>query len=37
PMGIDIRDQLTDIEVKNIMLLRRYEKYAENYYDGYGR
>ncbi len=37
PMHTDIRGNLTDIEVKNAELLRRYEKYAEEYYDGFGR
>lgn len=37
PMGIDIRHQLTDAEVKNISLIYRYEKYAEENYDDYGR
>jgi hypothetical protein len=37
PVGIDIRHQLTDAEVKNISLIYRYEKYAEENYDDYGR
>ena len=37
PMGIDIRDQLTDVEVKNIELIYEYETYFEDYYDGFGR
>ncbi|MFL5730976.1 MAG: YARHG domain-containing protein [Cytophagaceae bacterium] len=37
PMGIDIRDQLTEVEAKNIDLLYNYEKYHEEYYDSYGR
>ena len=37
PMGIDIRQNLTDIEVKNIDLIYSYEMYAESEYDDYGR
>ncbi len=37
PNTIDIRDLLTDIEKKNIALIKRYEKYAEEYGDEYGR
>jgi hypothetical protein len=37
PMGIDIRDQLTDIEVENIDLIYRYENYLDENYDEYGR
>ncbi|MCU0435327.1 MAG: YARHG domain-containing protein [Bacteroidia bacterium] len=37
PMGVDIRHQLTDTEVRNISLIYRYEKYAEENYDDYGR
>lgn len=37
PMGVDIRDQLTDIEVQNIDLIYEYETYYEEYYDDYGR
>jgi hypothetical protein len=37
PMGVDIREQLTDIEVQNIDLIYRYEDYYEENYDGYGR
>lgn len=37
PMGIDIRDQLTDIEVENIDLIYRYEDYLAENYDEYGR
>jgi hypothetical protein len=37
PMGIDIRDKLTDIEVQNIDLIYRYEEYFNEKYDGYGR
>ncbi|CAG5083664.1 YARHG domain-containing protein [Parvicella tangerina] len=37
PMGVDIRDVLTDLEVKNIGLIYEYESYYEDYYDEYGR
>ncbi|WP_165823902.1 YARHG domain-containing protein [Pseudochryseolinea flava] len=37
PMGIDIRDNLTDVEVQNIDLIYVYEKYQEEHYDDYGR
>jgi hypothetical protein len=37
PMGIDIRDKLTDIEAMNIELIYEYESYFEEYYDDYGR
>lgn len=37
PMGIDIRDNLKDIEVQNIDLIYRYEKYYAENYDTYGR
>ncbi|GAB4412905.1 MAG: hypothetical protein OHK0039_19250 [Bacteroidia bacterium] len=37
PMGVDIRDQLTDVEAQNIDLIYRYESYYEEYYDDYGR
>jgi hypothetical protein len=37
PNTVDIRDLLTDTEKKNIELIRRYEKYAEEYGDEYGR
>jgi hypothetical protein len=37
PMGIDIREKLTDIEVQNIDLIYRYEEYYEESYDDYGR
>ena len=33
----DIRGRLTDIEKKNIALIKRYEKYAEVYGDEFGR
>ena len=37
PNSTDIRDKLTPIEAKNIALIKRYEKYAEDYGDDYGR
>lgn len=37
PNSADIRNDLTDIEKKNIALIKRYEKYAEEYGDEYGR
>ncbi len=37
PMGIDIRDKLTDVEVQNIELIYEYESYYDEEYDDYGR
>jgi hypothetical protein len=37
PNTIDIKNELTDIEKKNITLIKRYEKYAEEYGDDFGR
>jgi hypothetical protein len=37
PNTVDIRGFLTEIEKKNIALIKRYEKYAEEYGDEYGR
>lgn len=37
PNTVDIKGYLTDIEKKNIALIKRYEKYAEEYSDEYGR
>jgi hypothetical protein len=37
PVGVDIRSQLTDDEVKNIALIYRYEEYYKVNYDDYGR
>lgn len=37
PNTIDIRGHLTDIEKKNIELIKRYEKYADEYGDEFGR
>jgi hypothetical protein len=37
PDNTDIRGRLTEIEKKNLALIKRYEKYAEEYGDEYGR
>ncbi len=37
PNTVDIKGFLTDIEKKNIALIKRYEKYADDYGDEYGR
>lgn len=37
PNTVDIKGLLTDVEKKNIELIKRYEKYAEEYGDEYGR
>ena len=37
PNSVTIKDLLTPIEKKNIELIQRYEKYAEEYGDEYGR
>lgn len=37
PNTIDIKGYLTEVEKKNIALIKRYEKYAEEYGDEYGR
>ncbi len=37
PMGIDIRENLTDVEVQNIDLIYQYEEYYAENYDSYGR
>ena len=37
PNTVDIRGFLTDTEKKNIALIKRYEKYADDYGDEYGR
>lgn len=37
PMGLDIRDKLSDIEVQNIELIYEYESYYDEEYDSYGR
>ena len=37
PMNVDIRTELSPTEAKNEELLKRYEKYAADYYDEFGR
>ncbi len=37
PMYTDVRESLTDIEIKNIDLIKRYENHADIYYDSFGR
>jgi YARHG domain len=37
PNTVDIKGFLTDIEKKNIDMIKRYEKYADEYGDEYGR
>ena len=37
PLNLEVKDDLTDLEKKNIDLLKRYEKHSEAYYDAYGR
>ena len=37
PNTVDIKGFLTDIEKKNIEMIKRYEKYADEYGDEYGR
>ena len=37
PNTVDIKGFLTEIEKKNIALIKRYEQYAEEYGDEYGR
>ncbi|MCX7877836.1 MAG: YARHG domain-containing protein [Ignavibacteria bacterium] len=37
PVSTDIRNQLTELEKKNIELIKRYEEHAEKYYDVFGR
>jgi len=37
PMGIDIRENLSDMEAANIDLIYNYEKYYAESYDDYGR
>jgi YARHG domain len=37
PNTVDIKGYLTDLEKKNIALIKRYEKYADEYGDEYGR
>lgn len=37
PVSTDVSKELTEIELKNIDLLKRYEQHAEKYYDSFGR
>lgn len=37
PVTSDVTSLLTEIEKKNIALIKRYEKHAEKYYDEFGR
>ena len=37
PYSYNVRNDLTEIEKKNIALIRRYEKYSEEYGDDFGR
>ncbi len=37
PNTIDIKNDLTDIEMRNIALIKKYEKYAVDYGDDFGR
>ncbi|MCB9261622.1 MAG: YARHG domain-containing protein [Flavobacteriales bacterium] len=37
PVSINIQNVLTEIEKDNIALIKRYEAYAEDYYDEFGR
>lgn len=37
PVSTDVRKKLTDIEQKNISLIKRYEQHAKRYYDYFGR
>lgn len=37
PRSNDVKSELTNIEIKNIALLKRYEKYADSHYDYFGR
>ena len=37
PNTVDVKTDLTEIEKKNIVLIKRFEKYAEEYGDDYGR
>jgi hypothetical protein len=37
PMSIDVREELTEIEAKNIDLIYQYEEYYKQSYDDYGR
>jgi hypothetical protein len=37
PLSTDVTGLLTDVEKKNIELIKRYEKHATKYYDVFGR
>jgi hypothetical protein len=37
PVSTNVTSQLTPLELKNIALLKRYEKHATKYYDSFGR
>ncbi|MGC4100992.1 YARHG domain-containing protein [Ferruginibacter sp.] len=37
PNTVDVKKDLTEIEKKNIALIKKYEKYAEDYGDDFGR
>jgi hypothetical protein len=37
PVTTDVRDKLTELEKKNIELLKRYEDHADRYYDAFSR
>ena len=37
PVSTDVTGQLTELEKKNIELLKRYENHAASYYDRFGR
>jgi hypothetical protein len=37
PNSVEVKDDLTDIEKKNIALIKKYEKYAEEYGNDFGR
>jgi hypothetical protein len=37
PNTVDVKKDLTDVEKKNITLIKKYEKYAEEYGDDFGR
>ena len=37
PMSVDVTNELTEVERKNIEILKRYENHATSYYDRFGR
>jgi YARHG domain len=37
PLAVDITTKLTKVEKNNAALIKRYEKYSAEYYDGFGR